>query len=86
MRTKRAGRARRSRYDRTFLFFFLMQKQKYADVSSQLVEAGWKYTPMLESDDHATCTYCHLGLDGWEKSDKPWYEDKTPSFNARLRY
>ncbi|RDL33796.1 uncharacterized protein BP5553_08164 [Venustampulla echinocandica] len=37
----------------------------------QMVDAGWKYTPTAESDDMATCTYCELGLDGWEPSDKP---------------
>ena len=39
----------------------------------QLVEAGWKYTPSLESDDMSTCAYCQLSLDGWEQNDKPWY-------------
>ncbi|KAL7816193.1 hypothetical protein V8C26DRAFT_400837 [Trichoderma gracile] len=39
--------------------------------TKQLVEAGWKYTPTEESDDMATCTYCHLALDGWEPGDKP---------------
>lgn len=37
-----------------------------------LVEAGWKYTPLLGSEDNATCAYCQLALDGWEKTDKPW--------------
>lgn len=37
----------------------------------QLAEAGWKYTPTPESDDMATCAYCHLALDGWEPGDKP---------------
>ncbi|OAA67811.1 chromosome segregation protein [Niveomyces insectorum RCEF 264] len=32
----------------------------------QLAEAGWKYTPTLESDDNTTCAYCQLALDGWE--------------------
>ncbi|KAI9158275.1 Protein bir1 [Paramyrothecium foliicola] len=36
-----------------------------------LVDAGWKYTPTLESEDMATCTYCQLALDGWERNDKP---------------
>ncbi|KAM3085128.1 hypothetical protein ACMFMG_003560 [Clarireedia jacksonii] len=40
----------------------------------QLADAGWKYTPTLESDDMATCTYCSLALDGWEPSDKPLEE------------
>ncbi|ETS00462.1 hypothetical protein M419DRAFT_54688, partial [Trichoderma reesei RUT C-30] len=39
--------------------------------TKQLVEAGWKYTPTEESDDMATCAYCHLALDGWEQGDKP---------------
>lgn len=37
----------------------------------QLAEAGWKWTPSLEYDDMATCTYCELALDGWEQGDKP---------------
>ncbi|KAI1849380.1 hypothetical protein JX266_004875 [Neoarthrinium moseri] len=40
----------------------------------QMVDAGWKYTPTLDSDDMATCTYCQLALDGWEPSDKPMNE------------
>lgn len=36
-----------------------------------MVDAGWKYTPTIDSDDMATCTYCQLALDGWEPADKP---------------
>ncbi|RYP62639.1 hypothetical protein DL771_009632 [Monosporascus sp. 5C6A] len=39
--------------------------------TKQLVDAGWKYTPTMESDDMATCTYCQLALDGWEPKDDP---------------
>ncbi|KAL7932715.1 hypothetical protein V8C35DRAFT_306531 [Trichoderma chlorosporum] len=39
--------------------------------TKQLVDAGWKYTPTVESDDMATCAYCQLALDGWEPDDKP---------------
>jgi hypothetical protein len=39
--------------------------------SMQLVDAGWKYTPTMESNDMATCTYCQLALDGWEPKDNP---------------
>ncbi|KAI1820393.1 hypothetical protein F4861DRAFT_69885 [Xylaria intraflava] len=42
--------------------------------TKQLVDAGWKYTPTLESDDMATCTYCQLALDGWEPKDNPMDE------------
>ncbi|KAI0021232.1 hypothetical protein F4780DRAFT_293780 [Xylariomycetidae sp. FL0641] len=42
--------------------------------TKQLVDAGWKYTPTMESDDMATCTYCDLALDGWEPTDNPWDE------------
>ncbi|KAI1434476.1 hypothetical protein GGR50DRAFT_662629 [Xylaria sp. CBS 124048] len=42
--------------------------------TKQLVDAGWKYTPTSESDDMATCTYCHLALDGWEPKDNPMDE------------
>ncbi|KAB5545891.1 hypothetical protein GE09DRAFT_222437 [Coniochaeta sp. 2T2.1] len=39
--------------------------------TKQLVEGGWYYSPMDESDDMATCAYCQLALDGWEAGDKP---------------
>ncbi|KAI1639097.1 hypothetical protein F4809DRAFT_658419 [Biscogniauxia mediterranea] len=42
--------------------------------TKQLVDAGWKYTPSLESNDMATCTYCQLALDGWEPKDNPMDE------------
>ncbi|RYP59600.1 hypothetical protein DL769_008465 [Monosporascus sp. CRB-8-3] len=42
--------------------------------TKQLVDAGWKYTPTMESDDMATCTYCQLALDGWEPKDDPMHE------------
>ncbi|KAK0641721.1 hypothetical protein B0T16DRAFT_219963 [Cercophora newfieldiana] len=46
-------------------------KKGFKCKTKQLAEAGWKYTPTLESDDMATCAYCHLALDGWESGDKP---------------
>ncbi|KAK2070540.1 hypothetical protein P8C59_005025 [Phyllachora maydis] len=46
-------------------------KKGFKCKTKQLVEAGWKYTPTLESDDMATCAYCQLALDGWESGDKP---------------
>ncbi|KAI2470983.1 hypothetical protein F4781DRAFT_388347 [Annulohypoxylon bovei var. microspora] len=42
--------------------------------TKQLVDAGWKYTPTVDSDDMATCTYCSLALDGWEPKDNPYEE------------
>ncbi|KAF2973562.1 hypothetical protein GQX73_g118 [Xylaria multiplex] len=42
--------------------------------TKQLVDAGWKYTPTIDSDDMATCTYCQLALDGWEPKDNPMDE------------
>ncbi|TQS38284.1 hypothetical protein Golomagni_01213 [Golovinomyces magnicellulatus] len=38
----------------------------------QMIEAGWKYTPTLESDDMVTCSYCKLALCNWGKNDKPF--------------
>ncbi|KAK0702075.1 hypothetical protein B0T26DRAFT_540269 [Lasiosphaeria miniovina] len=46
-------------------------KKGFKCKTKQLAEAGWKYTPTLESDDMATCAYCQLALDGWESGDKP---------------
>lgn len=42
--------------------------------TKQLVDAGWKYTPTMDSEDMATCTYCQLALDGWEPKDNPMDE------------
>ncbi|CAJ2514005.1 Uu.00g021240.m01.CDS01 [Anthostomella pinea] len=42
--------------------------------TKQLADAGWKYTPTIDSDDMATCTYCQLALDGWEPKDNPMDE------------
>ncbi|KAI0469569.1 hypothetical protein F4859DRAFT_135582 [Xylaria cf. heliscus] len=42
--------------------------------TKQLVDAGWKYTPTMDSDDMATCTYCQLALHGWEPKDNPMDE------------
>ncbi|ORY64835.1 uncharacterized protein BCR38DRAFT_408599 [Pseudomassariella vexata] len=40
----------------------------------QMVDAGWKHTPTIDSEDMATCTYCQLALDGWEPKDQPMHE------------
>ncbi|POS82396.1 hypothetical protein EPUL_005374, partial [Erysiphe pulchra] len=37
----------------------------------QMIEAGWRYTPTLQSDDTVTCNYCALTLSDWEKYDNP---------------
>ncbi|CAK7229485.1 hypothetical protein SBRCBS47491_007263 [Sporothrix bragantina] len=50
--------------------------------TKQLAEAGWKYTPTLESDDNTTCAYCQLALDGWEAADKPMDEHQRRSPNC----
>ncbi|KAI0889184.1 uncharacterized protein GGS22DRAFT_68449 [Annulohypoxylon maeteangense] len=42
--------------------------------TKQLVDAGWKYTPTVDSDDMVSCTYCSLALDGWEPKDDPYEE------------
>ncbi|EGY16777.1 uncharacterized protein VDAG_07941 [Verticillium dahliae VdLs.17] len=47
--------------------------------TKQLAEAGWKWTPMAEYDDMATCAYCELALDGWEQGDKPLDEHMSRS-------
>ena len=38
-----------------------------------MVDAGWYYCPMVESDDFVKCAYCSLSLDGWEPKDDPQY-------------
>ncbi|RKF54831.1 putative at hook domain-containing protein [Erysiphe neolycopersici] len=37
----------------------------------QMTEAGWRYTPTLQSDDTVTCNYCALTSSNWEKNDNP---------------
>ncbi|KAK8868245.1 inhibitor of apoptosis domain-containing protein [Apiospora arundinis] len=49
-------------------------KRAWKCKTKQMVDAGWKYTPTIDSDDMATCTYCQLALDGWEPADKPMNE------------
>ncbi|KAK1834269.1 hypothetical protein QBC39DRAFT_300943 [Podospora conica] len=46
-------------------------KKGFKCKTQQLAEAGWKYTPTLESDDTVSCAYCPLALGGWESGDKP---------------
>ncbi|KAI9677308.1 MAG: hypothetical protein M1829_002651 [Trizodia sp. TS-e1964] len=45
----------------------------------KMVEAGWYYCPIPESDDSVTCAYCDLGLDGWELGDDPAAEHRSRS-------
>ncbi|KAK8080366.1 chromosome segregation protein BIR1 [Apiospora hydei] len=59
------GNARRSR---------CVVSQESLTAKKRMVDAGWKYTPTIDSDDMATCTYCQLALDGWEPADKPMNE------------
>ncbi|KAI3556976.1 AT hook domain-containing protein [Colletotrichum abscissum] len=57
-------------------------KRGWKNKIKQLAEAGWKYTPSLEYNDMATCTYCELALDGWEQNDKPMDEHFNRSPNC----
>ena len=50
--------------------------------TKRLADAGWKYTPSVESKDMATCVYCQLALDGWEPKDDPMYEHLRRSPNC----
>ncbi|KAL6715192.1 hypothetical protein ACLMJK_007456 [Lecanora helva] len=45
----------------------------------KMIEAGWHYCPTPESDDYVKCSYCNLGLDGWEPKDKPFEEHQRRS-------
>ncbi|KAG8528216.1 uncharacterized protein KY384_007133 [Bacidia gigantensis] len=45
----------------------------------KLVDAGWHYCPSPESDDYVRCSYCSLGLDGWEPKDNPYEEHERRS-------
>ncbi|KAI1265032.1 hypothetical protein F5Y18DRAFT_427149 [Xylariaceae sp. FL1019] len=50
------------------------RKRGWKCKSKQMVDAGFSYTPTMESDDWVTCSYCDLGLDGWEPKDNPTEE------------
>jgi len=41
--------------------------------SKKMAEAGWCHDPGLETDDGATCFYCAISLDGWERKDDPMF-------------
>lgn len=42
----------------------------------QLAAAGWFYDPTNDMPDGATCPYCHLSLDAWDKGDDPMEEHR----------
>ncbi|OAL36421.1 hypothetical protein AYO20_04317 [Fonsecaea nubica] len=47
----------------------------------KMVEAGWHFAPLPESEDYVSCVYCKLSLDGWEPKDDPFDEHyrRSPS-------
>ncbi|MCJ1260825.1 hypothetical protein MMC22_000688 [Lobaria immixta] len=47
--------------------------------TQKMIESGWYYCPTAESDDYAKCSYCSLGLDGWEPKDNPYDEHRRRS-------
>ncbi|KZZ89787.1 Baculoviral inhibition of apoptosis protein repeat protein [Ascosphaera apis ARSEF 7405] len=49
-------------------------KRGWTCKSDKMVEAGWYYCPMEESEDFVSCPYCKLSLDGWEPKDDPFDE------------
>ena len=38
-----------------------------------MVESGFLFQPLTDTDDHVVCTCCEISLDGWEKTDDPKY-------------
>ncbi|OAP56415.1 hypothetical protein AYL99_09594 [Fonsecaea erecta] len=40
----------------------------------KMVEAGWHFAPLPESEDYVSCAFCKLSLDGWEPKDDPFDE------------
>ncbi|KIW24101.1 uncharacterized protein PV07_09835 [Cladophialophora immunda] len=40
----------------------------------KMVEAGWHFAPIPESEDYVSCAFCKLSLDGWEPKDDPFDE------------
>lgn len=47
------------------------EKKGWKCHTKQMTEAGWRYTPTLQSNDTVTCNYCALTLSDWEKNDNP---------------
>ncbi|EXJ67671.1 uncharacterized protein A1O5_09017 [Cladophialophora psammophila CBS 110553] len=47
----------------------------------KMVEAGWHYAPLPDSEDYVSCAFCKLSLDGWEPKDDPFEEHhrRSPS-------
>ena len=49
-------------------------KRGWTCKTEKMVEAGWHFAPTEECEDFASCSWCRLGLDGWEPKDDPFEE------------
>ena len=49
-------------------------KRGWTCKTEKMVEAGWHFAPTEECEDFASCSWCKLGLDGWEPKDDPFEE------------
>ncbi|KAJ3326473.1 hypothetical protein HDU76_012892 [Blyttiomyces sp. JEL0837] len=45
----------------------------------KIAETGMFYKPNPDENDYAECSYCHLGLAGWEANDDPIFEHRKRS-------
>ncbi|EMR11033.1 hypothetical protein PNEG_00631 [Pneumocystis murina B123] len=52
------------------------QKRGWFSKVKKMSNAGFYYSPTLDSNDMVSCIYCGLGLDGWEPKDDPMEEHK----------
>ncbi|KZF25196.1 hypothetical protein L228DRAFT_265671 [Xylona heveae TC161] len=55
------------------------KKRGWVCKTEKMVDAGWYYCPLPESEDFVSCAYCGLCLDGWEPKDNPYNEHKRRS-------
>lgn len=44
-------------------------KRGWTCKTEKMVEAGWYFAPTEECEDFVQCSWCKLGLDGWEPKD-----------------
>ncbi|WWC59525.1 uncharacterized protein I303_102081 [Kwoniella dejecticola CBS 10117] len=65
------------------------QKSGWLPTVKNLAQAGFVYTPSIDSKDSVMCPYCEYAVEGWEATDDPWqiHQNKVPDchfFRAEL--
>ncbi|GBB90934.1 hypothetical protein RclHR1_01800019 [Rhizophagus clarus] len=49
-------------------------KKGWNGTSKKMAKAGFYFNPSYEAEDHVTCMYCNVKLEGWEPKDDPTHE------------